>query len=226
LQDYLRRLSFRAEFTIVVGLAFAPFILKSFREAFFPSTPTPITGAHLQNLLLYEPSMLLLIGSFLVVRGRSLAWLGSGPALRDPLFALGLAAAAWLSGILLWIPSAEVMDLSAALTRHARLVGPGIDNLTIVATSLVNAVFEEVLVAGYVITALKETRGLWFAVNTSAAIRVSYHLYQGSLGVITVLPLALIFGYWYARTSRMWPLIIAHAGIDIVSLVASQHIRH
>ena len=87
--------------------------------------------------------------------------------------------------------------------------------------SLVNPVFEEVFVCGYVITALKERFGLTTAVNVSAALRVSYHLYQGAVGVVGVAPLALLFAYWFGRTGRLWPLIVAHAIMDLWALTAA-----
>src|SRR5579872_2418700 len=38
------------------------------------------------------------------------------------------------------------------------------------------------------------------AVNISAVVRLSYHLYQGAAGVLAVVPLGLLFGFWFART--------------------------
>ena len=38
------------------------------------------------------------------------------------------------------------------------------------------------------------------AVNISAAIRLSYHLYQGVAGVLSVVPMGLLFAIWFART--------------------------
>lgn len=58
------------------------------------------------------------------------------------------------------------------------------------------------------------------AVAISIAIRLSYHLYQGIQGVLTVLPIGLLFGIWFARTRQLWPLIVAHAIIDFVGLAA------
>ena len=31
-------------------------------------------------------------------------------------------------------------------------------------------------------------------------------------------PLALLFAWWYARTARLWPLIVAHAMLDLAAL--------
>jgi membrane protease YdiL (CAAX protease family) len=94
---------------------------------------------------------------------------------------------------------------------------------TIVLVSPVNAFFEEVFVCGYVMTALHRKENVWFALNASVAIRLLYHLYQGPLGVLSVIPFGLIFGYWYARTGRLWPVIVAHSAIDVVGMLAAGH---
>ena len=78
---------------------------------------------------------------------------------------------------------------------------------------------EEVFVCGYVIAALRKTRSISFAINVSVGIRLIYHLYQGTVGVASIIPLGLIFAYWYARTGRLWPAVIAHAIIDFAGLV-------
>jgi uncharacterized protein len=218
LQEFLQRLPRRAEFLFVTGLAFAPLILGSLAAAFTPSTPTPLTAAHLRGLVLYEPPLLLVIGALLYARGRRPGWLG--PALRWQDFpaALALVCAVYAVNLLLWALTSQVFDLREAAQRAAGLVQHGIDFPTILACSLINAVFEEVLVAGYIIATLRESRSPWFAVNVSAGIRLSYHLYQGASGVIGILPLGLLFGWWYARTGRLWPLILGHAAFDIYAL--------
>jgi membrane protease YdiL (CAAX protease family) len=76
-------------------------------------------------------------------------------------------------------------------------------------------------VCAYVITALKERFGVTTAVNVSAGIRLFYHFYQGAVGVVGIAPLALLFAYWFARTGRLWPLIVAHALMDFTALAAS-----
>ncbi len=70
----------------------------------------------------------------------------------------------------------------------------------------------------YLITALKERFGTTTAINVSAGIRVFYHFYQGALAVLSITPMALLFGYWFARTGRLWPLIVAHALQDFIAL--------
>ncbi|HUQ10090.1 MAG TPA: CPBP family intramembrane glutamic endopeptidase [Steroidobacteraceae bacterium] len=60
---------------------------------------------------------------------------------------------------------------------------------------------------------------MWTAINVSTGIRLLYHLYQGPIGILSVVPLGLIFGYAYSRTRMLWPLIFAHIVLDIAGLL-------
>jgi membrane protease YdiL (CAAX protease family) len=84
--------------------------------------------------------------------------------------------------------------------------------------STVNGFFEELFVAGYIITALRQTRGMWTAINVSTVVRVLYHLYQGPVGVLIIVPMGLLYGYVYERTRQLWPLMFAHVLIDLIGL--------
>ena len=53
--------------------------------------------------------------------------------------------------------------------------------------------------------------------NVSTAIRLSYHLYQGAAGVISIITTGLIFGYWFARTRQLRPLVAAHGYLNFVA---------
>ncbi len=96
----------------------------------------------------------------------------------------------------------------------------GIGLPTIFAVSLLNPVFEEVFACAFVVSSLKDRRGFWFAVNASIAIRLSYHLYQGPAGIVSIIPFGFLFAFWYARTGRLWPIIIAHAMYDLLGLMS------
>jgi membrane protease YdiL (CAAX protease family) len=119
------------------------------------------------------------------------------------------------------IALAMVWPTFARLAATTHLVAHGLEWPTAVAVSVINPVFEEVFVCAYVITALKDRVGVTTAVNVSAGIRVFYHLYQGAVGVVGVAPLALLFAYGFARTGRLWPLIVAHALTDFTALAIS-----
>jgi len=75
---------------------------------------------------------------------------------------------------------------------------------------------EEVIVAGYLITRLEQLRlPAWGALAASAVLRGSYHLYQGWGGFAGNLAMGLLFGLVFQRTRRTWPLVIAHALLDL-----------
>jgi membrane protease YdiL (CAAX protease family) len=90
----------------------------------------------------------------------------------------------------------------------------------LVLAAVKNAVVEEVIVIGYLMTRLRQLRwGVPAAIVAAAALRGSYHLYQGVGPGIGNFVMGLVFGYWFHRTGRVMPLVIAHALIDIVAFV-------
>ena len=56
-------------------------------------------------------------------------------------------------------------------------------------------------------------------------MRGSYHLYQGIGGFLGNFVLGLIFGWWFQRTRRVWPLILAHFIIDAISFIGVVYLR-
>lgn len=83
-----------------------------------------------------------------------------------------------------------------------------------------NALLEEVVVIGYLTTRLKQLGWeTWPTVVAAAALRGSYHLYQGVGPGIGNFVMGLVFGYWFQRTKRVLPLVIAHTILDVFAFV-------
>ena len=61
--------------------------------------------------------------------------------------------------------------------------------------------------------------GKWRVILTSAVIRGSYHLYQGFGGFVGNLAMGVVFGWFYTRTRRVMPLVVAHTILDVVAFV-------
>ena len=77
------------------------------------------------------------------------------------------------------------------------------------------ALLEEVLVVGYLIHRLEQLGWKGLApVAASAALRGTYHLYQGWGGFTGNLLLGLAFGFAFRRWRRTWPLVVAHFMVD------------
>jgi membrane protease YdiL (CAAX protease family) len=86
--------------------------------------------------------------------------------------------------------------------------------------TVLNAVFEELVYMGYFFNQCAAKRGPWAAVAATILLRLSVHTYQGTEHVLQIGVWSLVFGLWYRFSGKVWPLILAHTMIDIVSLGA------
>lgn len=214
---WIKSLSPGQEFVFVLALAFAWPIFGSLAALAYPQPPVPINGADLASILSLELPVLAVLAVFLWLRGWTLAKLGPPPAKTD--LPLGLALAA-LTAVMFWWLQALVLafGLSLPSANEAVPVAGDIGWPMVAAASAVNGFYEEALVCGYLITALRDRRSTWTAVHLSTAIRTAYHLYQGSLGVVSIVPMGLLYAWLYARTGRLWPLVVAHVLLDLWAL--------
>jgi membrane protease YdiL (CAAX protease family) len=74
---------------------------------------------------------------------------------------------------------------------------------------------EEVIVVGYLFARLRDLGwGKWSIILTSAALRGSYHLYQGFGALVGNFAMGVFFGWLYTRFGRVLPLVIAHFVLD------------
>jgi membrane protease YdiL (CAAX protease family) len=90
----------------------------------------------------------------------------------------------------------------------------------LVLSAIQNAVLEEVVVVGYLLTRLEQLGvGARWAVGISAVVRGSYHLYQGFGGFVGNIVMGVVFALVWRRWKRVGPLVVAHALIDIVAFV-------
>ncbi|XVX19546.1 CPBP family intramembrane glutamic endopeptidase [Actinomycetota bacterium] len=129
-----------------------------------------------------------------------------------------LAAFVGIPGLGLYA-AARALDLNttvaaANLTDHWWTVP------VLVLAALQNAVAEEVVMVGYLLTRWRQGGwGWWPAIVLSAVIRGGYHLYQGFGGFVGNLLMGLLFGWIFKRTKRVGPLVAAHWLLDIVAFV-------
>jgi len=83
-----------------------------------------------------------------------------------------------------------------------------------------NGILEEIVVTAFLLTRLRQLG--WTssrAVAVESILRGSYHLYQGYGGFFGNLVMGVIFGWWFQRTRRVLPLVIAHFLLDAFSFV-------
>ena len=57
------------------------------------------------------------------------------------------------------------------------------------------------------------------AAQTGRCRAALVHAYQGPMAVIGILPLGLVFTYYFARSRRLWPAVVAHMIFDTIGLL-------
>jgi len=233
----IRALSVWAEVITVVVVAFGDAVLLSLGDVIAivrsgTSGPAGTEGG-VVALLVVEVILLAVLGWFLRVRGWTIEAFGLDPSWGDGTHRLAF-------GVVLRAGQAVILALAVVLAYQIAVIGlwnllgqrviladgarlsAELGVAALLGLLVINSIFEELFLCGYLITRLHDMRGLWFAVNVSTAIRLSYHLYQGSAGVPSIIAMGLILGYWFARTRQLWPPIVAHAYLNLLAWTYAQ----
>ncbi len=129
-----------------------------------------------------------------------------------------LAGLIGLPGLGLYVVARELnfnVTVVPAALPHAWWVIP-----VLVLASVQNAVLEEVVIVGYLMTRLRQLGWQTSAiVMASALLRGSYHLYQGFGAFLGNAAMGVVFALFFIRFRRVGPLVVAHALLDIVAFV-------
>jgi membrane protease YdiL (CAAX protease family) len=181
-----------------------------------------------------------LLGIFfaLVVVGLAYHLIGRDPG--RPRLVLGLDRRRWLSDLgggaalaaVIGIPGLGLYVLARDLGINTSVSAAGLPDVwwavpVLILSAIQNAVLEEVIVVGYLVTRLRQLRwSIPAVVAASAVLRGSYHLYQGFGGFIGNAIMGIIFALVFLKWRRILPLIIAHSLLDIVAFVGYQLFPH
>ena len=154
---------------------------------------------------------------------RSPGGAGLGIGLRRPTGReLGLGA---LFALAIGVPGLGLVAAARELGLNAQLVVTDFPDVwyripVLLLDSFQDGAAEEIIVCAFLLTRLRQLG--WTnsrALAATAVLRGSYHLYQGYGGFIGNAIMGLLFGWWFQRTRRVWPLIVAHFLIDAVSFI-------
>ena len=196
------------EFALVIALAFGLSIAASLSMAFsFSGQPIVFDERGIAFTVGYEAFIGAIVAA--VLRARNWRWedfsvhFSPGTTVLGALLA-GLVLAAWFA----FETAVGKVPLSVSASP-----------LWILSLSIVNPWFEELLVLGYVVQAMRRRFGLVTAMNVSIAIRLAYHLYQGPMGVLPIGLYAVLATLVYVRLGRLWPVVVMHGLLDFVALM-------
>ena len=88
----------------------------------------------------------------------------------------------------------------------------------------INPWFEELVVRAYTMTeVLAFSNNLWIAGIVSVGVQALYHLYQGVPNVIVLTASFAVFAFYYAKSRRILPVILAHLYMDVLSVAFFFH---
>jgi membrane protease YdiL (CAAX protease family) len=214
--SFIRSLSRPAEIVIVV-MIFAGWFIYASLQAVLAGFPAPqFDDSGLWWLTVFEVITFAIAWAFLRVRG----WRLDHFNIR--LTWIGLLAGAVLFAVSLLV-DAVLWDLFAKHSAARDIVEDIVRTKTVtpavvLLVSVVNGTFEEFFLTGYLLKVLRPA-GASAALGVSALIRMTYHLYQGPLGALTVMAFGLLLTAFYWRYRLLWPVISAHIITDFVALV-------
>lgn len=136
----------------------------------------------------------------------------------DAGWGIALAAAIGIPGLLL-------VYAAARLGLNAQIVPSALQSVwwavpVLILAALQNAILEEVIVVGYLVTRLRELGWrVGYIVAASAVLRGSYHLYQGFGAFVGNAVMGVVFSLFFLRKGRVMPLIVAHTLLDVFAFV-------
>jgi membrane protease YdiL (CAAX protease family) len=215
----------RLELGLVLLLAFSPGILGLLLLALGPQGTAPTETQVLPSLvsLLFELFLSwtpVLVVGFLLARNRE-GWAGIGLT-RFRAGDLGMGAVLWVASFILVLVLAQLFQYFGQ--REVDFLPEGLPlwfrSLQAVLIAVTAGVTEEIVVRGYAQTRLEQLRApTAVIILLPTALWGVLHVYQGAGAALTIFGLGLMYAWYFQRTRRLWPLILAHILFDATQLV-------
>ena len=216
------------ELLVVFVVVVAPLIFSSNVYFFEARRSDPAHGFVLQSIyrLVQAAGTVALILFVIHKSGRSRRRFGIFRVriFRDTLAGFALFVGSMIAYYLLWYVAWAVMQSTAgsspARADTSMISGPASrwQFLLLIAMSFANGAAEEISMRAYLITRLEELLGTRPALILSMLAFASYHTYQGVTGALSAALIGTIYGLYFLRFRRLWPLILAHCIQDIISI--------
>ena len=208
------------ELVLVLGIAFSPSIFHSF-ASIQKELPAPSGEGFVYGISSQLISLAVLI-YILQRQGRSLREIGPGFSLRDlpvsvVLFGVGYCSWRFSYWVLAYFYKEIVGSIYHPKAVSAALFGVGLSVSSLIYT-MVNPFKEELLARAYLMTEVNFITGsVWISVVVSVLFQTSYHFYQGVIPAISFIATFSLFAFYFAKTKRIMPIILAHLFLDLMA---------
>jgi membrane protease YdiL (CAAX protease family) len=220
MSSLIRRLSPGAEFALVLSLTFGLPIIESLQRFASGDYRKPIVATDVELLGLVAMELVLgaIAAGILRVRGWSFAEFDLQITWPLTGFALVLGIVVYFLYVLCFMLAGSAVGFHT-LEPPKMAAEAGLFSVLLVC--IVNPLFEEVFVVGYIINSLEKEQGALFAAILSTLVRLLYHLYQGPIAVVSIIPLGFLYAYVYWRWRKLWPLVLSHGLYDLLALTVT-----
>jgi membrane protease YdiL (CAAX protease family) len=218
LLDAMHRPASNREIATVLGIPIALSLASALRRQLHAPESVVFSNPVVVLSLLIQVAIAACLLPYLYRRHWKPLEIAGVPDVRDVARGIGL----WLGVIGFFYMTMIVVylaapDLVLSLRSHPPFTG-SLAAPVIVAAAILDPVFEEFLLLGYLVPALGNRFGIKSAAAASVLLRVAVHTYQGRLAFMAILPVAVILTFYYVRTGRLWPVIVAHIVQDALAL--------
>ena len=215
----------RLELGLVLLLAFSPGILGLLILALGPEGSAEVEAQLVPSVvsivfeLFLSWSPVLVVG-FLLARNRE-GWAGIGLT-RFRGGDLGMGLILWVASFVLVLVLAQLFQYFGQ--REVDFLPEGLPlwfrAVQAVLIAVTAGVTEEIVVRGYAQTRLEQLRVPAAVILVlPTALWGVLHVYQGPGAALTIFGLGLMYAWYFQRTRRLWPLILAHLLFDLTQLV-------
>ncbi len=157
---------------------------------------------------------------------RNIFDLGFSWVWKDLIYSILIAAIAFFMCGLSWlgieyIHSFWSQESLRIIPNNLEILQSGITFWSITAM-VVNPFYEELILRAFTITEVKNiTNNHILAFLLSVILQSTYHLYQGFLSAVFLIPMFIIFSLYYMKWGRIMPVILAHMYFDLMSLFSN-----
>lgn len=227
MKSHIKRLSPSSEFFLINCLLFAYPIIISFRALYTRIAYNKLphfTDLGVVRTLSFEIIVLAAVLTILFWRGYSNHDIKLTINPKSTLYGLWLLLKYYLIAIAIFtIPLLLAAKFFRPTVSSATnpFFSMNLSYFSIIAFTIINPIFEELSIIGYLFTSIEKIKGTYPAFFISLGMRLSYHTYQG-FGILIVAVFGYILGKAYIKKRNIWPLIVCHACVDLISATANK----
>lgn len=211
------------EFSLIISVSLGYFILSAIQWATIDdSGPTILTynNSEIYHIIYFEIFALITVVSILKWQGRSFSNFGLTFTIDKITMGLVLFVVNYFLYILLfrlfgdYIMGLNFLNSGSSEEIHYSI---NVELFPLLLFSIFNPIFEEFILVGYIVTAIRNKLGLVSCIILSVGFRLSFHIYQGPIILLSVLPMGILFTIYFWHKRSIIPLILAHGLMDFLS---------